>query len=646
MQYGVLAAVCALVVGVYAYAACSGVLESFSLNAADTTHYNLLVQGFRAGHLSLKKEVPPALAQLADPYDPTANAPYRFEPYWMLDLSYYNGKLYLYYGVTPVLILFWPFVALTGRYLFHREAVAIFCAMGFLANVGLLRALWKRYFAEVSIGVVAACVLALGLATGLPVMLPRSDVYEVAVSCGYMLAMLALGAIWCALHEPERRWRWLATASLVYGLAVGARPSLLFGAVILLVPVVEAWRERRPIWVLLTAATAPIILIGLGLMLYNFLRFGNPFEFGWHYTLDSVRVDRRQYFSLHYLLFNFRVYFLQLSHWSSRFPFVHETALPPLPAGYGGNQTPVGILTNIPLVWLVLAAPLAWRGRPADIRSKLCGFLAAVVMLFGICALTMSSFPGALIRFEVEFLPALVLLAVVGILGLERTLAAPGAWMADRPVWRWTVRLGWGLLLGFSVAFNLFAGAANYAEAQYYQGNALFHAGRIQEAMAHIEQALRIKPDHAEAHCNMGEALAQVGKLKEAIVHYEQALRIKPDYAEAHNNLGVALAQVGRLQEAMEHWEQTLRIEPNYAEAHNNLGTGLLGLGKAAEAMEHYEQALRLNPNFALAHYNTGVVLERASKLREAIGHYEQALRLKPGYAEAQNSLSRLRAVQ
>ena len=111
------------------------------------------------------------------------------------------------------MILFWPFVALTGHYLFHRQAVAIFCTMGFLVSVGLLRALWRRYFAEVSVWVVAACAVALGLATVVPVMLPQSDVYEVAISCGYMLTMLALAAIWCALHEPERRCRWLATAS-------------------------------------------------------------------------------------------------------------------------------------------------------------------------------------------------------------------------------------------------------------------------------------------------------------------------------------------------------------------------------------------------------------------------------------------------
>jgi predicted small integral membrane protein len=166
--------------------------------------------------------------------------------------------------------------------------VTIFCAIGILASVGLLRDLWRRYFAEVGVGVVVACALALGLATGVPTMLPRSEVHEVAVSCGYMLTMLALAAIWCALHEPELRKRsgWLAAASVAYGLAVGARPSLLFGAVILLVPVTQAWREPRPeglprsAWLSgLLAATGPILLIGLGLMLYNALRFDNPFEF-------------------------------------------------------------------------------------------------------------------------------------------------------------------------------------------------------------------------------------------------------------------------------------------------------------------------------------------------------------------------------
>jgi tetratricopeptide (TPR) repeat protein len=639
MQCGVFGAVCALVIGLYAYTAHSGWLELMSLNAADT-YYNLLVQGFRAGQLSLKKEAPPGLAQLADPYDPTANALYLSASYRMLDMSYYKGRLYLYFGVTPALILFWPFAALTGHYLFHRQAVAIFCALGFLVSVGLLRALWRRYFAEVNVGVVAACVLGLGLATGVPVLLPRSDVYEVAISCGYMLTMLALGALWCALHEPERRCRWLSAASVAYGLALGARPNLLFGAVILLVPVVQAWRERRPIGALLMAATGPITVIGLGLMLYNGLRFDSPFEFGWHYMLGPRRQDTGQQFSLHYLWFNFRAYFLEPVRWSGRFPFVGEIALPPLPLGHHGvGGKAFGVLTNIPLVWLTLTVPLAWRSRSAEARSILHGFLAAVTLLVGICAVTLCIFFAADMRYEVDFLPALVLLAVVGILGLEQALAPLGAGLAERPVWRRAVRSGWGLLLAFSVAFNLLSGVENYAETQCNMGNALLRAGRVQEAIAHYEQALRIMPDYPTAYNDLGVALWQAGKVREAIGHYEKVLRIMPDYAEAHHNLGVALASQGKVAEAIAEYAAALRIKPDYAEAHHNLAIVLAGQGRVAEAITEYAAAVRIKPDYAEAHHNLGTVLAGQGRVAEAITEYRASLRIKPDNVEAHNNL-------
>jgi len=533
--------------------------------------------------------------------------------------------------------------------------------------------LWRRYFAEVSVWVVAAGALALGLATFTPSLLARCDVHEVSISCGYAMTMLAVAGMWKALHESERRCRWLAAASLAYGLAVGARPSLLLGAVILLVPVVQAWRQRQRVWASLMAAVGPMVVIGVGQMLYNALRFDNPFEFGWRYQLAGDRQSAVQEFSLRYLWFNFRVYFLELARWSSRFPFVHDIAVPAVPAGHGQVDHPFGVLTNVPLVWLALTVPLAWRGRSAAARSTLCGLLAGLAVLFGVCALTMSLFYAACNRYQAEFLPALVLLAVIGILGLERTLA-------PTPKLRRVVRCGWGLLLGVSVAFNLLASVERCAEAHYNLGSVLVRLGRIQqgvdhyeralrlrpdyarahnnlaivlfelgkanEAMAHWEEALRIEPDYAEAHYNLGLALAQAGDIQGAIGRYRQALRLKPDFAEAHYNLGLALARLGREQEAMGQWEEALRLKPDYAEAHLNLGIALARLGREQEAMGHWENALRLKPDYAEAHYNLGLVLEQTGKINDAINHYQQALRIKRDYAEARDRLARLQAAR
>jgi tetratricopeptide (TPR) repeat protein len=150
--------------------------------------------------------------------------------------------------------------------------------------------------------------------------------------------------------------------------------------------------------------------------------------------------------------------------------------------------------------------------------------------------------------------------------------------------------------------------------------------------------------DYAEAHNYRGAAFAQTGKIEEAIGHFEQALRINPDYAEAHYNLGSVLSQEGRVSDALGHFEQALRIKPDYAEAHNNLGNVFLQEGKISDAIGHYEQALRIKPDFAEAHNNLGLALEQAGRIPEAIEHLQQALRIKPDLTQAQNALARLQA--
>jgi tetratricopeptide (TPR) repeat protein len=179
----------------------------------------------------------------------------------------------------------------------------------------------------------------------------------------------------------------------------------------------------------------------------------------------------------------------------------------------------------------------------------------------------------------------------------------------------------------------------NNARAQSSLGAALLLAGKMQEAIGHLERAPQINPNYAEAHYNLGLALVEQRRLQEAVAHFERALHIAPGYVEAHNNLAVVLDRMGKLQEATEHWELALRLNPNFADAHNNLGIALMRQGKVQEAIGHYKQALRIRPDYAMAYYDLGVALQGAGEVQQAIGQYEQALRIKPDYADAHNNL-------
>ena len=182
------------------------------------------------------------------------------------------------------------------------------------------------------------------------------------------------------------------------------------------------------------------------------------------------------------------------------------------------------------------------------------------------------------------------------------------------------------------------------ARAHSYLGVALAEIpGRLPEAIAHYEEALRIMPTRADAHYDLANALAKTpGRTSDAIDHFEEALRLKPDYAEAHNNLAVALAKIpGRVSEAIAHYEAALRVKPDYAEAHNDLANELAKIpGRMPEAIAHYGEALRLKPDFPDASYNLANALATMpGRLPAAIAHYEEALRFKPDYAEVHNNL-------
>ena len=625
----------ALVVGSYGWMATQSVTELSGASAADI-HYNLLVEGFQRGQLNLNKVPPAGLGQLPDPYDPVTNEQYRLGG-GLHDMSYYRGKLYLYFGVTPALVLFWPWAALTGHYLFHRFAVAAFCAVGFLAMAAVVVALWRRYFAEVGVAVVAAGVLALGLAAGVPIMLQRAEFWEVAVSCGYAFDMLALGAVWLALHDPGRRKWWLAAASLALGLALGARPSLLFGTVIVLIPVWRAWRERpagrRTLpWGLLAAALVPLFVCGLALLLYNQRRFDDPFQFGERYQLAGDRQDVAGHFSPRYFWFDFCVYFLEPAGWSPHFPFVGAIAAPALPPGHAPIEDPYGVLTNIPLLWLALAAPLAWRARAAADRAALRGFLGAAALGFGSSAAVLCMFYGTCSRYEVEFLPELALLAVVGVFALERAAAG---WSRARRPWR----IGWSLLLVFSIGFNLLGAVDRYVTQRCLLGNRLNAEGHVTAAIVQYEKAVRLKPTDAEAHSDLGNALTESGRLPEALVECRAAVRLKPEYAKAHDNLGNALLGTGQEAAALAEYATAVQLDPDDATAHYNYGIALFRLGRPAEATAQYETAVRLQPDNFDARYNLGNALLQAGQVPAAIAQYEVAVRLEPDFVAAHNNL-------
>lgn len=625
--------VAAFIIGVYAWSAQPGVLESAGAGARDS-YYNLLVQGFRAGQLNVLRTAPAGLATLPNPYDTSVNSSYVwYSGALCYDMSYYAGKLYLYFGPAPALVLFWPWFLITGHYFSGTCAVVTFFSVGFLVASALIYSAWRRYFPQSPFWLVIAGMVAMGLGTGILEMLASCDVYEVAKSCGFAFTMLTLGAIWQALHSPNHKIKWLLLASAAYGLAVASRSSLLFGAVILLIPVLQSRKEtwaRRGL--LLVAAAGPLVLAGVALMLYNQMRFGSPWEFGWHYQLTATDQDHvSRQFSIHFLWYNIRFYFLQPLHWTPQFPFLKSVDLTPVPAGYGGIGAPnAGILTNYPMVWLALGAPLAVLRRAE--ASPLLWFIRALVLLSGISALTLCLFVFSGSRYLCDFLPGFMLLAAVGIFGWERALSAS-------PGWRIVARIGCCLLLAYTVVFNVLASVEVRAGTDYVIGNYFVNEKQGGKAAGYFLAALALNPKSADAYRGLGGVFFAENQADKASVFFEKALAIKPDFEEAHYDLGSCYLRMGRTDDALAEFRRALQLGSSSSDIYERYGDALFQLGKLTDATVQYRKAVEMKPNFPEAHNNLGYCLMKTGHTDEAIAEYQKAVALLPGFAQAYDNL-------
>ena len=170
----------------------------------------------------------------------------------------------------------------------------------------------------------------------------------------------------------------------------------------------------------------------------------------------------------------------------------------------------------------------------------------------------------------------------------------------------------------------------NYPEARNNLGAAFFGMGRVQEAIAEYQIALKLRPGSPEAERNMGNALVEANRLPEAAVFLSAAAKAFPDDLDVRKGLAGVLCQLGRFSEGIPLYREALRADPRDSKTHANLGMALASSGRLSEGIVELDRAVRLKPDDAAAQSNLGVALLASGRLQEAIGRYEAALRLLP----------------
>jgi protein O-GlcNAc transferase len=167
-------------------------------------------------------------------------------------------------------------------------------------------------------------------------------------------------------------------------------------------------------------------------------------------------------------------------------------------------------------------------------------------------------------------------------------------------------------------------------------------AGRADEALAILAEALRLDPNNASA-LTFGALLAlRRGRIDAALDYARRAIAVDPRRARAHHLHALALQAVGRGAEALIGLRQAVALDAKLVDARLDLGNALLDEGDIAGAEREIEAVSAADPLSAIAYNSLGNLRARQRRFDAAIAAYGKAIELDPRLSQAHGNLGML----
>ncbi len=131
----------------------------------------------------------------------------------------------------------------------------------------------------------------------------------------------------------------------------------------------------------------------------------------------------------------------------------------------------------------------------------------------------------------------------------------------------------------------------DHAEGLYIKGTAEYLQGQFESALASFEAMRQILADDPRLPAARGEGYLSMGRLTEAAAEFEAALKLDPKRSTNWSRLGFIQAQLGRTAEAQSSLRKAVALFPHDYNALESLGELHAKAGEHDQAVQHFTLA-------------------------------------------------------
>lgn len=367
------------------------------------------LDAFLKGQLHIDVQPSEALLALGDPYNPAERVgiPYLF------DRAFYAGKYYSYFGIAPIITVYLPFYLLSGVLPDDCTVMGIFSIITAIFMPLAVIELAKLINKKIMPWFAAVCAVGAYFA-GLSLIIQRgfTPFYYIASEAGTAFVCAFAFFIFKALGKKKAgaRVAYMALAGTSFALAFLSRinsvlPAAAVTVAFVIIYAVKSLKEKRiPSFVGEMAALAlPVAAAGTFSLCYNYLRFGNPLEFGASYQLTVADASLYKLYAGG-IVPSIYHYFFQPFLPAEKFPYIGISRH--LLADYGKSvyiDSSFGIFA-VPFMWLLFLCPLVFIDKNTRAAEKtLLGVLLAALAATAFADFCLG---GVIFRYTADIAPA------------------------------------------------------------------------------------------------------------------------------------------------------------------------------------------------------------------------------------------------
>ncbi len=383
-------------------------VDFIELSLKHHNQYDELAQAILDGKTYIDNDdVPQSLIDMENPYDTVARSQQELATGddYRWDVAYYNGHYYVYFGIVPLLLMYLPFRAITDSPFPSAVGVMLFALVFSVGVFMLLDFVCKKKFKNVSVGIYLLTALTFVNCCGATFLVKRPDFYSVPIITS--MAFVTWGIyLWLkGLDTNKNKLVYFAAGSLLMALSVGCRPQavLICGVAIPLFLgyfFKDKYLFKKNGLTELAVLAVPFVVVASGIMYYNYIRFGSPFDFGSSYNLTTNDVTNRGFVPGRTGLGLF-TYLFQPPQFTAVFPFIKPVKID---TNYIGKTIAEycfgGLITSLPFLWSLFLLP---KQRKSLKNKKFFAFTVTLVLIGVALVIANTQAGGLLQRYYSDF---------------------------------------------------------------------------------------------------------------------------------------------------------------------------------------------------------------------------------------------------